>query len=777
MMEALNSTMEKITGANLQVTLAKRARAAAEAAAAIPVPVMQAGTIPGAPSPLNLPPASGGTISKEVLRQWLFSQGMGRTSGDFTNRGHRTPNHMLNAMDMGFTDPKYDRNYVQKTKEMEARLRATGAFGNQLFGPTSDPRGHATHLHIPTPGGRVPLTPGLAQLMGTQGGAAPASGPAFSMEKREMGAEFSVEEATAQRAATIETSLAALNAELTKTVAITESLIGKAIGEAFPAEEAKIELEMLRFRNQLQLEGADPAVIEHEEKLYNARNLSLALREGLLNKTKELLAVEKQLQATTDADPAKQKARADTLAKVREALVKYRKGFEDAEKAMQSLTLTEKESLLTTLQHADAMKNMEEAIGLVNEAVDGAMSSYKGLFVDIMSGGDIKEAAKKMQESLSKQALTMFIDFSMKPVEKFFKEQLFGIFGLPDEEAKRREQIVALEAEIAAMRTLTQAIDRNTSAQKGEPAAPTPAPAPALGTAPAPLGAPVGPQALPVLPYSQRFDTPSSIVPPAVIAPLAAVPQAVEETMTATADATQQGVDRLSLAYGGSVNFLGQAATELGKNNITWQQNLGQTVSAVGVAASSIMGIVAGVSQIKEGGVSGVLGGIGSIAMSLGSALGGFSAMGLFGGGGAAAMGGGSGIPWNFNTGLKFFANGGVVNGPTLGLVGEGRYNEAIVPLPDGRSIPVKMNDQSASLREAMNTISPMQAMAPILSMKFESTNIGGVEYVSRDQLEAAMASTRRQAAKDGAFRGMNMTLDKIQQSPATRSRIGMRGR
>jgi tape measure domain-containing protein len=109
-------------------------------------------------------------ISKEVLRKWLISQGMGRTSGDFTNAGHRTPNHMLNAMDMGFTSSKYDHNYVQKTKEMEAKLRATGAFGNQLFGPTRDPRGHATHLHIPTPGGMVKMNPALASLMGMKGG-------------------------------------------------------------------------------------------------------------------------------------------------------------------------------------------------------------------------------------------------------------------------------------------------------------------------------------------------------------------------------------------------------------------------------------------------------------------------------------------------------------------------------------------------------------------------------------------------------------------------------
>lgn len=39
--------------------------------------------------------------------------------------------------------------------------------------------------------------------------------------------------------------------------------------------------------------------------------------------------------------------------------------------------------------------------------------------------------------------------------------------------------------------------------------------------------------------------------------------------------------------------------------------------------------------------------------------------------------------------GFQTFANGGVVNKPTLGLIGEGQYNEAVVPLPDGRAIPV----------------------------------------------------------------------------------------
>jgi lambda family phage tail tape measure protein len=40
---------------------------------------------------------------------------------------------------------------------------------------------------------------------------------------------------------------------------------------------------------------------------------------------------------------------------------------------------------------------------------------------------------------------------------------------------------------------------------------------------------------------------------------------------------------------------------------------------------------------------------------------------------------------------LKTYSNGGVATSPQLALFGEGRMNEAYVPLPDGRSIPVTM--------------------------------------------------------------------------------------
>jgi tape measure domain-containing protein len=134
---------------------------------------------------------------------------------------------------------------------------------------------------------------------------------------------------------------------------------------------------------------------------------------------------------------------------------------------------------------------------------------------------------------------------------------------------------------------------------------------------------------------------------------------------------------------------------------------------------------------------------------------------------------GGGGAPGSMPFAPPAFANGGIVTGPTLSLIGEGKYNEAVVPLPDGRSIPVQLGGKSA--RDMMGGNAPGMPQAPSLSMKFETTKINGVEYVSREQLEQAMAETRRASIAGGAQRGMSMTLDKIKQSPSTRSSIGIR--
>lgn len=123
---------------------------------------------------------------------------------------------------------------------------------------------------------------------------------------------------------------------------------------------------------------------------------------------------------------------------------------------------------------------------------------------------------------------------------------------------------------------------------------------------------------------------------------------------------------------------------------------------------------------------------------------------------------------------LKRYSQGGIANRPQLALYGEGSKPEAYVPLPDGRRIPVALQGQD-KMREVMGAGPTQGAASPVLNMSFQTTNIGGVEYVSREQLEAAMAETRRAASRDGAKRGMTMTLDKLQQSPSTRTRVGLR--
>lgn len=54
---------------------------------------------------------------------------------------------------------------------------------------------------------------------------------------------------------------------------------------------------------------------------------------------------------------------------------------------------------------------------------------------------------------------------------------------------------------------------------------------------------------------------------------------------------------------------------------------------------------------------------------------------------------------------LKKYATGGVANSPQLALYGEGSMNEAIVPLPDGRSIPVTIKQQMQEVRQAATNV------------------------------------------------------------------------
>ena len=461
-------------------------------------------------------------------------------------------------------------------------------------------------------------------------------------------------------------------------------------------------------------------------------------------------------------------------------IVELEKELEDSAQIFLSLQkFQQSQNKLFNLQLEDVLateekikEQREESIQLIEQSVSGAMSSYKQFVGDVLKGRGLKEALSQLQVALRDQAVTMFLDFAFKPMEKMIEGQLRQFFNLPNEDELRKQQIIEQQKQTTI---LGQIRDKIVGAGAVAPSSGVTSTFDGTTAAPA-QAIPVQPLQAPTqspLPFSQQMD-----IRPALFGTMPAV---VEDSLTVTAEAVQDGLDTVNFGIASSVSAFKQAGGALAVANQGWQASLGNTVSAVGMAAGAITSIAGGVSQIKEGGISGVLGGIGSIFMGVGGALGGFGGAGglggLFGGGSSFA----SKIPLDFvhapnifgQLAVPGFANGGVVNGPTLGLVGEGRYNEAIVPLPDGRSIPVKMaGGQSA--REAMSN-GGMPSYAPsTVSFSFETTKINGVEYVSRDQLELAMASTRREAIKEGAKRGMSMTLDKIQQSPGTRRSIAM---
>lgn len=116
-----------------------------------------------------------------------------------------------------------------------------------------------------------------------------------------------------------------------------------------------------------------------------------------------------------------------------------------------------------------------------------------------------------------------------------------------------------------------------------------------------------------------------------------------------------------------------------------------QAITSMATAAASSSGGSSGGGFFGyiPGAIGGLFGGGSASSAASSSASGGFVASDLmtmpafFANGGIMSSGGA--------LNLRKYANGGIANSPQLALYGEGSMNEAFVPLPDGRSIPVTM--------------------------------------------------------------------------------------
>jgi tape measure domain-containing protein len=239
---------------------------------------------------------------------------------------------------------------------------------------------------------------------------------------------------------------------------------------------------------------------------------------------------------------------------------------------------------------------------------------------------------------------------------------------------------------------------------------------------------------------------------------------------------------------------LGTAIGSAVSNLVTGAQSIKQTLSdmfkSIGdafikmaadiIAKQLIIVALNSIARVFGGGGGGGLGGVSTAGVPSYALLsgGGFASGFSFANGGVMATGGP--VP------LNRYATGGVAKAPQLAMFGE-RGPEAYVPLPDGRSIPVKMKQRDDALNRyrpigANGTVTEDGKMASAaagdpgsagggpIDVRYTVERINNVEYVTADQFQQGM----RQAALEGARQGERQTLRRLQQSPSTRRKVGV---
>ena len=149
-------------------------------------------------------------------------------------------------------------------------------------------------------------------------------------------------------------------------------------------------------------------------------------------------------------------------------------------------------------------------------------------------------------------------------------------------------------------------------------------------------------------------------------------------------------------------------------------------------------------------------------------------------GAGLGGSGGGFGVQ-PLTSGLDFssafaggFAQGGIIPPNRTALVGE---NGPELVQTSGSPMQVASAPQTNQMMQsAMSTYSPANSFdgGPAnQTIRFESTVINGVEYVTREEAEAIGNRAARTGAQQGAKLGEQRSMNRLRQSRSTRSQLG----
>ena len=130
-----------------------------------------------------------------------------------------------------------------------------------------------------------------------------------------------------------------------------------------------------------------------------------------------------------------------------------------------------------------------------------------------------------------------------------------------------------------------------------------------------------------------------------------------------------------------------------------------------------------------------------------------------------------------FGPNIVAAASGGYVSGPTRALVGEGGQGEYVIPESKMRESMARYSRgaRGSAVIPGSNDSGTSSggggvAVAAPIDVRFSVERINNVDYVTAEEFQAGM----KQAAAQGAQRGQQLTLSRLQQSPATRRRVGL---
>jgi len=93
-----------------------------------------------------------------------------------------------------------------------------------------------------------------------------------------------------------------------------------------------------------------------------------------------------------------------------------------------------------------------------------------------------------------------------------------------------------------------------------------------------------------------------------------------------------------------------------------------------------------------------------------------------------------------------FFQSGGIAGGPTLGVIGEGGQSEAVVPLPDNRSIPVTFTGEGGRTQDikVINLMDPKMIPSIMLQHPEAIINVINEDIASRGPIYQIIRSIKR---------------------------------